>query len=60
MSNEEHVEEILFIAYKNGLYNQILNEVNNQIDLGKGKNFQDVVFEVFYRYVKLGKVDIKI
>jgi hypothetical protein len=56
MSNEEHVEEILTVVHKKGLYNQVMNEVSSTM-ISKGKKLHDAVFEVFYKYVKSGKIE---
>lgn len=57
MSNEEHLEEILITAYKSGMYHQIFIDVDMELRNSKSKNFYEVIFDVFYKYVKLGKIN---
>jgi hypothetical protein len=56
MTNEEHLEEILFVAHQNNLHKQIISEVDEILLLDKNLKFYDAVLKVFYSYVKSGNI----
>lgn len=58
MSNEKHLEEILHTAHDSGIVQEILDEVEQRLKINSKQTFQDVCFQVFYEYVRLGKISV--
>lgn len=56
MTNEEYLEEILIVAHQNGLYKEIILEVDTILGINNNDKFPEVLFKVFYDYVKSGKI----
>jgi hypothetical protein len=57
MTNEEHLEEVLIVAHRNGVYSEIISEVDDHLLINRDDKFSEVLFKVFYKYVKEGKIE---
>lgn len=57
MSNEKFIEEIMYTIHNSGFLNEIMGEVEHLLKINPKSSSNEVIFNVFFRYVKEGKIE---
>ena len=56
MSNEKFLEEILYSAHKNGVFNQFMDEIDRKIRSGSKTTTHDAAPEVYHDFRSKGLI----